>query len=218
MEKTRVPRACARPSGNRQTSRKKQPDKGAQQRVPGATSSLVSLVEEQVLRHAARAVGTHDRRTQRERGEDERAHRREEHDERGRGDKAIQHLAVGEGAAERGDGRRVGRAEHVEEAPRRQQHGQRERVRQEGRGHAQRGDRGVVDAEVGAGSSGGGRWPRPGCLGGRARSSPPARTTGRRNRAVAAARVKTGQSDSKGGNKDIVLPGTHLSDTVNGRK
>jgi len=97
-------------------------------------------------------VGTHDRRTERERGEDERAHGREEDDERGRGDEATQHLAVGEGAAERGDGRRVGGAEHVEEAPRRQQRqqrGQRERVREERRGQAQRGDRGVVDAEVG---------------------------------------------------------------------
>jgi len=91
---------------------------------------------------------TLDRRTQRERVEDERAHGREEDDERGRGDKATQHLAVGEGAAER----RVGGAEHVEEAPRRQQRqqrSQRERVRQEGRGQAQRGDRGLVDAEVG---------------------------------------------------------------------
>ncbi|KAG0525172.1 LOW QUALITY PROTEIN: hypothetical protein BDA96_06G032800 [Sorghum bicolor] len=117
-----------------------------QQWVSGATSSLVSLVEEQA--RGTRRGHTLDRRTQRERVEDERAHGREEDDERGRGDKATQHLAVGEGAAER----RVGGAEHVEEAPRRQQRqqrSQRERVRQEGRGQAQRGDRGLVDAEVG---------------------------------------------------------------------
>ena len=39
-----------------------------------------------------------------------RIHGREEDDERGRGDKATQHLAVGEGAAECGDGRRVSSA------------------------------------------------------------------------------------------------------------
>jgi len=113
---------------------------------------VIRLVEEQVLRHAARAVGTHHRGPERERGEDERADGREEDDERGGGDEPAQHLAVGEVAAERGDGRRVGGAEHVEEAPRRQQRqerGQREGVREERRGQAQRGHRGVVDAEVG---------------------------------------------------------------------
>jgi len=61
-----------------------------------------------VLGHAERAVGADDDGPQRERGEDEGTPRRRGRHERGGGDVPSQHLAVREGAAERGERGRVG--------------------------------------------------------------------------------------------------------------
>jgi hypothetical protein len=67
-------------------------------------------------------------------------------------DQAPEHLLVREGASEGGDRRRVGGAEHVQEAPggeQREERRQRERMREERRAQGERHHRGVVHAEVG---------------------------------------------------------------------